>query len=120
MLYPDVASYSWESEDARSGKHRQEKDESVSDYRLVFKTQDHTKHAQIALVPGRLHVPIIYAYYICMYSKHDELISMGYDYFPRVERTEAHGFQDHVEKDNFLVCVTHLAHDVIDIAKMYT
>ena len=57
-----------------------------------------------------------------MYSKHDELISMGYGYFPRVERTEAHGFQDHVEKDNSLVCVTHLAHDVIDVIDiaMYT
>ena len=61
MLYPDLASYSWESEDARSGKHRQEKDESVSDYRLGFKTQDNTKHAQIAFVPGGLPVPILYA-----------------------------------------------------------
>ena len=49
-----------------------------------------------------------------MYSKHDELIPMGYDYIPRVERTEARRFQDHVENDKNLVCVTHLAHDVIE------
>ena len=47
-----------------------------------------------------------------------KLISMGYDYNPRVERTEARRFQDHVENEKNLVCVTHLAHDVIDVIGM--
>ena len=34
---------------------------SEADYRLGFKTQDNTKHAQITPVPGSLHVPILHA-----------------------------------------------------------